>query len=519
VWKRLRGSLRSLRWRLTLTFVVLLALLLAALGTYQYVTLRSNLVGVRAAALRGDLDEALALTARLGRLRGNAAEATAARDALCLGTGSGAGLTKGAAAMTLASRIAIASGPQVDSVIYDRNLQAIGHTPGSDPAALPRLSSGPLNQALGGATPGAEIIDGGSEGRQLVAAFPLTARSGALVCGVVQLSTSTEQIDDVLDSELRRLILASAGVLLLALLAGLLLTGRALRPLRRLTETARALAGGNLRARSQVPARDDEVGTLARSFDDMAERIEDSFATQAQSEARMRRFIADASHELRTPVTALKGYIDVLRRGAARDREALDSSLEAMGREAERMRVLVLDLLTLARLDAQQRAPGSAPLPLASLLTRVLDDGVPGMPDQVQRHLDPDVVVLGDDDAVATIAINLLVNSCKYAPGAAQTWWLWRDGDRGGFAVRDDGPGISPVDLPHVFERFYRGEKTRAREEGGSGLGLSIAQSLARAMDGEVAVDSREGLGTTVTVTLPLAATPAQAGRDTSMRT
>ncbi|MGH7687364.1 MAG: sensor histidine kinase, partial [Candidatus Dormibacteria bacterium] len=255
--------------------------------------------------------------------------------------------------------------------------------------------------------------------------------------------------------------------------------------------------------RSRLQSRDDEVGALTRSFDHMADRIEDLFNAQQESEAQVRRFIADASHELRTPVTALKGYIDVLRRGAGRDPVALDSSLEAMAVEADRMRHLVLDLLTLARIDARRALQPEA-LDVNQELGSVLDEGVPGMPATVERRFAPPALVVNADRiALHTIARNLLVNACKYASGARQRWSTSVDGERVRIDVHDDGPGIAPADLPHVFERFYRGEKTRAREEGGSGLGLSIVQGLARSMGGEVAVFSAEGAGTTVSVWLP----------------
>jgi two-component system OmpR family sensor kinase len=237
----------------------------------------------------------------------------------------------------------------------------------------------------------------------------------------------------------------------------------------------------------------------------MADRIEAAFAARADSEARMRRFVADASHELRTPVTGIKGYIDVIRRGAVSDPTALDAALEAMGREADRMRLLVLDLLTLARIDSQ-RALDREPVDLGEVVSSVLDDGGAGMPDELNRSLPAaPLVIRADREALTTILRNLLSNACKYAPGAAQTWTAVREDGRGVVRVHDDGPGIPATDLPHVFERFYRGEKTRAREEGGSGLGLSIVQGLALAMDGEVAIESVEGEGTTVTVSLPLA--------------
>jgi two-component system OmpR family sensor kinase len=314
-------------------------------------------------------------------------------------------------------------------------------------------------------------------------------------------------IQSVLHDELFLITVGGVIMLVLALIIGVLLTGRTLRPMRRLTATAEQLAAGDLSARSRLAPSGDEVGQLASSFDHMADRIQEAFAAQQDSEAQVRRFIADASHELRTPVTALKGYIDVLRRGAGRDAETLDAALGAMSNEAERMRILVLDLLTLARLDAR-RESHPEDFDLSKAVAGLLDEGVPGMPATMERDLTASLWVHADRAAVGTIVRNLLVNACKYAHGAAQRWTTTIDGGWAKLEVHDDGPGIPASDLGHVFERFYRGEKTRAREEGGSGLGLSIVQALARAQGGDVAIRSAEGAGTTVTVWLPPAAPP-----------
>ncbi|HXA27933.1 MAG TPA: HAMP domain-containing sensor histidine kinase [Candidatus Angelobacter sp.] len=404
---------------------------------------------------------------------------------------------------TIANALIAASGRTATVVLYDRFLQPVLSLPtGLDSA--PHAGDTSLRTALTGRRSGAVVLDTPA-GPQLAVAFPVAARPGS-TCGVAQLSTSTAPIDDVLSSERERLAIGGGIVLVLALLLGLLLTSRALKPLRRVAATARRLAAGDLRARSNLP-RSGEVGALASAFDDMADRIEVAFAARAESEARMRRFVADASHELRTPITALKGYIDVIRRGAVRDPQSMDAALETMAREAERMRVLVLDLLTLARLDAQ-RPMEIGPVDLTEVINAVLDESahLPGMPDDLQRSVAAaPVVVMADRNALTAIARNLLGNACKYAPGAPQRWTTAVDGTHGVLSVHDDGPGIPAADLPHVFERFYRGEKTRAREEGGSGLGLSIVQGLVTAMGGDVSLQSVDGQGTTITVRLPLA--------------
>ena len=514
--RRLRRLLGSLRTRLTVTFVLLLATVLAALGAYQYVALQRNLVNTRVDSLRGDLDEGVALLHRLapaatsaGRPVAEIDRARNLRNSVCTGvddksvTGASApALLAGA----LSCAIAKSSGRTVTVVVVDSNLNVVA-TAGRPAGDLPRLDSASLRQASGSATHSDPVVLSTSEGNQLAVAFPLDQALGTAtpVHAVVQLATPTQPIDDVLAGQRRQLVTGALAVLLLAALAGLLLTGRALAPLRRLQETAGRLAAGDLRARSRIVPRDDEVGALAHSFDDMAERIEEAFAAQQEQEARVRRFIADASHELRTPVTALKGYIEVLQRGVSRDPESLDAALGAMGREAERMRILVLDLLTLARVDASTR-DAVEPLPIDQVISSVLDDGVPGMPAEVERRLDSGASVLADRASLVTIARNLLINACKYAPGARQVWETFdTEPGKAGFRVTDSGPGIPSADLPHVFERFYRGEKTRAREEGGSGLGLSIVQGLARALGGDVAIASEEGRGTSVTVWLPAA--------------
>ncbi|MGH7750406.1 MAG: histidine kinase dimerization/phospho-acceptor domain-containing protein, partial [Candidatus Dormibacteria bacterium] len=350
------------RWRLTLTYVALLAVLLAALGVFQYVALHRSLENSRVSDLRGDFQSAVLDVLNPVRratpgTRTNPGTSTtpAPSPAPAIAPAAAKAVLDGRSCTalaptvlsTLANRLAVRtgviSGRLVSAVVYNRQLTPVGYSTG-DPATFPRVSSAALDRALGGQQSAPEIIDDPS-GSQLAVAFPvhLAATSHLPACLAAQVGTPTQPIDDVLSADRNALLLGGAAVVLLALLAGLWLTERTLGPLHRVTDTAGKLAGGDLRARSGLAERGDEVGTLARAFDDMAGRIEVAFAAQAESEARTRRFIADASHELRTPVTALKGYIDVLRRGVSRDPASLEAALSAMARESERMRVLVLD--------------------------------------------------------------------------------------------------------------------------------------------------------------------------------
>ena len=476
--RRIGRALRSLRWRLTLTYLVLIAVLLAALGAFQYVSLRSSLIDGRVLALQGDLLAAQKLYAS-----GDLASTTAA-----------------ARVRTLGALIRSASGQSVTVALFGpAGVRRAVIPAGADP---PQLGPGPFDTLLSLGADQHEII-----GSDLVAGFPVGVKDPTLVrtTAVVEVSEPMTPINNVLSGDVEGLAIGGGVLLLLVLLLGLLLTSRALRPLRRLTDTAGQLAGGDLRARSRLVPRADEVGQLATAFDHMADRIEEAFAAQWESENRVRRFIADASHELRTPVTALGGYIDVLRRGAAQSPEAMSAALGMMARESDRLRGLVLDLLALARVDART-AQRPEDLDLVAALGRLLDESVPGMPPQVVRDLaGSPVIVRCDRGALATVVRNLLTNAGKYAPGARQEWSVRVDGGRARVEAHDDGPGIPAADLAHVFERFYRGEKTRSREEGGSGLGLSIVQELVRAQGGDVAITSAEGAGTTVTFWLPLA--------------
>jgi len=492
--RRIGHALASLRWRLTLTFIALLLPLLVLLAGYQYLTLRASLITNRVGELQADFTSAKRLIANKERALG---ATTTAALRLC-------NTHPALVGTAVASAVSAVTGQTVQVVVFNSNLtqEAVAPVGSSPPILDAAVLRGVVNR---GTRSTAQQISTNS-GDQLVVGFPVVAGTGA--CGVAQLSVAMTPITNVLHDEILLITAGGLVILGLATVLGVMLTGRTLRPMRRLTATAEQLAAGDLTARSRLSPSSDEVGQLASSFDHMADRIQEAFAAQQDSEAQVRRFIADASHELRTPLTALKGYIDVLRRGAGREPAALDAALEAMSNESERMRVLVLDLLTLARLDAQRQSHPED-FDLNAAVNRLLDEGVPGMPSVVQRTLGPlPLTVRADSGAVTTIVRNLLVNACKYAHGAAQHWSTAVEAGWAKLEIRDEGPGIAAADLPHVFERFFRGEKTRAREEGGSGLGLSIVQGLARAQGGDVAIRSAEGMGTTVTVWLPLAPVP-----------
>jgi two-component system OmpR family sensor kinase len=316
----------------------------------------------------------------------------------------------------------------------------------------------------------------------------------------------TAEIDQTLKADRQLAIIGSLIVLLVALLLSPLIVGRALRPLEQMSTTAGALAAGDYRQRVAVPKSGDEIGKLAVAFNQMAAGIEQAFDVRRQAEEEMRHFVADASHELRTPLTSLAGYIDVLSRRETVDPETLRASLTAMQRESQRMTRLVNDLLTLTRFESG-KAPRRERLALDRFLSQTLDElGLDARGSVERRDIQPGIAVQADPDALKQVVTNLAFNAVKYAPGAEQHWSLFKADGRAAIRLQDTGPGISSQDLPHVFERFYRGDQARDRGAGGSGLGLAIAKSIVEAHDGTIEAQSEPGKGATFTAWLPLAA-------------
>ncbi len=482
---------RSLRWRLTLAFVGLLAALLAIAGAVEYTVLHQAVLSSRAQSLQSTYGAARAIvSAEQRQRRRSGAKPLGAQGA----------------ALALARLLAQA---RVTAGVFSGQLALLASAgPGSGAGsgvvagvAVPPLAQEQLAAAAQFDTRVGPVLVGPASHSSLVMLFPLETRFGHRL-GAVELAQPAGPIQGELDAAAAVLGLGGLAVLLLALLTGLALTSRGLGPLSRLTAAARALGRGELSRRSGLAPRQDEVGVLARVFDEMAASVEHTVHDREQGESRMRQFIADASHELRTPLTAIKGYIDVLERGAKADPAALDQALPVMAREAERMRSLILDLLALARADAR-RPPQPQPLELASFLSHFLEGRE--VQAEVERDFRPGLVAWADPEALATIAGNLQDNAQRHGQGRGVRWSTLDQEGMVGFSCSDRGPGIAPDDLEHVFERFYRSGRSRSREEGGSGLGLAIVQSLVQAQGGRVAVDSQPGGETTFTVLVPRA--------------
>jgi heavy metal sensor kinase len=330
--------------------------------------------------------------------------------------------------------------------------------------------------------------------------LPITD-NGRLV-GIVQVGSSLEEVEEALHQLLLILLVAVPAALLLASAGGLFLANKALRPVDEITQIARRIGSGDLSQRIRIKRVNDELGRLAATFNEMIAKLEESFR-------RVKRFTADASHELKTPLTILRGEVEVglkKQRTLTEYKRILNSNLE----ETSRMSRIVDDLLILSRADMGELTMEREEVELSSLAREVWDDlqilaqekGV-----QLKYMGDGFTKVEGDPLFLRQLILNITENGLKYTPSGGEVE-LKVQGDRDQGVVRifvsDTGVGISPKDQKRVFDRFFRVDKARSRDTGGTGLGLSISQWIAQAHEGQIAVKSKVGKGSTFTVTIPL---------------
>jgi len=319
--------------------------------------------------------------------------------------------------------------------------------------------------------------------------------------GTLQLAANLAVVDTTQRALVTVLLVGSIICLGVAAIAGWLSTGQALAPLERVTETALQITRADDLSR-RIPYQgyaDDEVGKLIQAFNQTLSRLENLFNTQ-------RRFIVDVGHELRTPLTVIKGNVDLMRRMGCSDEE----SIVGIESEVDRLTRLVGDLLLLAQAESGKLPLDSRTVELDTLLLEALQQMQVLAGDRLNLRLGEidQVLVCGDQDRLKQIIINLVGNAIKYTPDGGEVLvGLSKTSSQAKLVVSDTGPGIPTDDLPHVFERFYRGEKSRTRSKDGKGfgLGLSIAYWIVRNHDGRIEVDSKEGQGTTFCVWLPLA--------------
>ena len=315
--------------------------------------------------------------------------------------------------------------------------------------------------------------------------------------GLLEVGTPLTVVDRALYILLFVLTIGGASAVVLSVFIGNWIALGALQPIETVTKTAIQITHADDLSRRiplEVPPAS-EVGKLIQAFNDTLERLEKLFSAQS-------RFLADVSHELRTPLTAIRGNVDLIRRMGA-DAESLD----AVQSEVDRMIRLVGDLLLLSRAEAGTLPLSKTPVEMDTLLLEVLQQAMVLAQGKVEVCIGnlEQAVFHGDRDRLKQLLLNLVVNALQYTqPGGRVVLSLREIDDCLHITVSDNGPGIPPQELPHIFDRFYRVEKSRSRSPlGGSGLGLSIAQWIAHSHDGRIEVASEPGKGTTFSVWLP----------------
>ncbi|HEV2754751.1 MAG TPA: ATP-binding protein [Actinomycetota bacterium] len=276
-----------------------------------------------------------------------------------------------------------------------------------------------------------------------------------------------------------------------------------LRPLDEMAGAATEIAGGDLSRRVEEGNPGTEVGRLGRALNRMLGHIEDAFQARKASEERMRRFLGDASHELRTPLTSIRGYAELFRRGAAERPEDLAVSMRRIEEEAARMGVLVDELLLLASAD-RVRPLEAAPVDLAAMLEDLAHDARATDPGRTITVDAEEVVVTADEVRLRQAVANLVRNALVHTPARTPvTLRLVRDGGDAVIAVEDRGDGLDEDALAHAFERFWRQDRSRARDTGGAGLGLAIVEAVARGHGGSVEARNLDGGGACFTIRIP----------------
>jgi two-component system OmpR family sensor kinase len=339
--------------------------------------------------------------------------------------------------------------------------------------------------------------------------------------GVIYVALPLGSMDKVISILTRTLIMSGLGIVLLGGLTAWVLVERSLRSLRSVEHTAAQIAAGDLTQRVPEAPPGTEMGSLAASLNAMLTQIERAFAAQEASEVRMRQFVSDASHELRTPVATIRGYGELYRMGALDTTDKVDDTMLRIEDAARRMGALVNDLLVLARLD-EGRPVAREDVDLVALARDSVQDlhaldptrdvaVVPLDAADTDGQVPDKLVVEGDGDRLRQVVTNLIGNVARHTPAGTPAEIALGKRPNDGAAVlevRDHGPGLTEEQGRRIFERFYRADSSRTRESGGSGLGMAIVAAIVGTHGGHVEVADTDGGGLTVRVTLPTGDAP-----------
>jgi two-component system, OmpR family, sensor kinase len=444
------------------------------------------------------------LVQELGNARGRVTESTSTYDHDADGDGrpgGGPGIPGGGDQLVLGLTASgsVVSDPRagaLNSVVNDA-----GRNDVLDEGQIATLAAAPL-----GSNP-SRVALGGDVGTYLVTSRDAPG-GGQFIIGV-----STEPVDELLAKLLATVAGATMIGLVLVGVGGTVLIRQSLAPLDRVAATARRvsalqLGSGHVTLAERVPAADaderTEVGQVGLALNTMLDNVESALLSRQESEMQVRQFVADASHELRTPLASIRGYAELTRRESEPVPPTVTHAIGRVESEALRMQALVEDLLLLARLDSG-RPLEREPVDLSLLAVNAVSDAHAASPDhawELDLPAEP-VEVSGDQARLHQILANLLANARTHTPSGTKVVTRVRpEGDMVRVSVSDNGPGVPESIQPTVFERFTRGEESRNRAKGSTGLGLSIVAAVGQAHGGRVEVSSRPG-ATTFSVLLP----------------
>lgn len=336
-------------------------------------------------------------------------------------------------------------------------------------------------------------------------ALPISGSTGSYIVYIIDNKTTVTELSLALFKIILEALLVG---LIISVLLCLLLAKTMVNPIQDLTRAAERVASGDFSQRPFSDAKD-EIGVLTRTFNSMAIKLENTLDDLTKSEQMRKEFVANVSHELRTPITSIRSYAETLLESKGMTKQTEKEFLGVIVKESDRMTNIVSDLLTLSRFDA-----GSIEFNFERFsIERAVRDVYNAMLLEAHKHghhfsLEfrnsiPEIV--GDSARIEQVLINMVSNAIKYTKnGGKIAMTAGADGGSVWISVRDNGIGIPEKDVPKVFDRFYRVDKARSRESGGTGLGLSIAKEIVLRHSGQIALDSKLGRGTTITVTLPV---------------
>jgi two-component system OmpR family sensor kinase len=452
----------SLRWRLAGVSLLLMVTSFAVIGTIQYFALRSYLLDRTALSTASAVKQATSTPNGVPELGSNMA-------------------------------------------LYDLSghlVQRPQDKPGSTftwvepPVAA--ILSGRAGTPEGVQASGYEVLHG-PRGDVLLTTYALPGQGGVLA-----VELPLDDVNAILARDLAVFVLAAAIALALATAGGLWLTAGALRQLKVVAQVASDVSSGHLHRRTGIHGHD-EVGQVAIAFDEMVSRLEHQIDRERSLHVEMRRFLADASHELRTPTAGILGHVEVLQRGAKRNRADLDRSLVAIRAAATRMARLISDLLAITRAEQIEHSQRIESLDVNRLMQRVVGIARPRLGDHPLQLRQVDASVLqGDSESIERMLLNLLDNAAKYSPPGSLIevdargvdGWIY-------LSISDRGCGIPLNERERVFDRFYRGNHGRRNVADGFGLGLAICRALARSQGGDISITDRDEGGSTFVLRLP----------------